>query len=87
MKIEKYKYLGNGKYKVIINKNDYIIYEDIILKYSLLTKELITEKEYVVPLISHKEQKKLTKLIKAFKESVKDKETIIIKREIKKVKE
>lgn len=45
MKIEKYKYLGNGKYKVIINKNDYIIYEDIILKYSLLTKELITEKE------------------------------------------
>lgn len=49
--------------------------------------ELITEKEYVVPLISHKEQKKLTKLIKEFKESVKDKETIIIKREIKKVKE
>lgn len=46
--------------------------------------ELITEKEYVVPLISYKEQKKLMKLIK---ESVKDKETIIIKREIKKVKE
>lgn len=44
--------------------------------------ELNTEKEYVVPLISHKEQKKLMKLIKVFKESVKDKETIIIKREI-----
>ena len=41
--------------------------------------ELITEKEYVVPLISYKEQKKLMKLIE---ESVKDKETIIIKREI-----
>ena len=41
--------------------------------------ELITEKEYVVPLISRKEQKKLMKLIK---KSVKDKETIIIKREI-----
>ena len=49
--------------------------------------ELITEKEYVVPLITYKEQKKLMKLIKEFKESVKDKETIIIKREIKKVKE
>ena len=41
--------------------------------------ELITEREYVVPLISYKEQKKLMKLIK---ESAKDKETIIIKREI-----
>lgn len=46
--------------------------------------ELITEREYVVPLISYKEQKKLMKLIK---ESAKDKETIIIKREIKRVKE
>ncbi len=41
--------------------------------------ELITEKEYIVPFISYKEQKKLMKLIK---ESVKDKETIIIQREI-----
>ena len=42
--------------------------------------ELITEREYVVPFISYEEQKKSMKLIK---ESVKDKETIIIKRVIK----
>lgn len=42
--------------------------------------ELITEKEYVVPLISHKEQKKLMKLI----EELNNKKTIIIQRQIKK---
>ena len=41
--------------------------------------ELITEKEYVVPLISDKELDKLSQLIES---SLKDKETIIIKREI-----
>ena len=45
MKIEKYKYLGNGKYKINIDNNEYIIYEDIILKYSILGKEFITKKE------------------------------------------
>ena len=44
--------------------------------------ELTTEREYVVPLISRKEQKKLMKLIKESVKDVKDKETIIIKREI-----
>lgn len=43
MKIDKYKYLGNGKYKVTIDKIDYIIYEDIILKYNILGKENITK--------------------------------------------
>ena len=45
MKIEKYKHLGNGKYKVTIDNADYIIYEDIILKYSLLGKDKIPKKE------------------------------------------
>ena len=45
MKIEKYKHLGNGKYKVTIDNNDYIIYEDIILKYSFLGKDKITKKD------------------------------------------
>lgn len=45
MKIEKYKYLGNGRYKVNIEKEEYIIYEDIILKYNLLSKKEISKKE------------------------------------------
>lgn len=45
MKIEKYKYLGNGRYKVYIEKEEYIIYEDIILKYNILSKEEITKKD------------------------------------------
>lgn len=45
MRIEKYKYLGSGRYRVSIEKEEYIIYEDIILKYNLLSKEEITKKE------------------------------------------
>lgn len=45
MIIEKYKYLGNGKYKIIIDNNEFTIYEDIILKYSILGKDTITKKE------------------------------------------
>ena len=45
MKIEKYKYLGNGKYKVIIDNCDYIIYEDIILKYNILSKDSVSQNE------------------------------------------
>lgn len=45
MKIEKYKYLGNGKYKVTIDSEEYIIYEDIILKYNILSKDKLDKKE------------------------------------------
>lgn len=45
MKIKSYKFLGNGKYKIKIEDKDYIIYEDIILKNKLLTKDELTEKE------------------------------------------
>ena len=46
MKIQGYKYLGNSKYKVIIKDVEYILYEDIILKYDLLTKN-INEKDLI----------------------------------------
>lgn len=45
MKIEKYKYLGNGKYKLFIDKETHIIYEDIIIKYNILSKEELSRKE------------------------------------------
>lgn len=45
MKIEKYKYLGNGRYKVFIDKEEYIIYEDIILKYNILSKDNVDKKD------------------------------------------
>ena len=45
MKIDKYKYLGNGKYKVRIDEDDYIIYEDIILKYNILGKDKISKED------------------------------------------
>ena len=44
MKIQGYKYLGNSKYKVIINNEEYTLYEDIILKYDLLIKD-VNEKD------------------------------------------
>ena len=44
MKIQEYRYLGNSKYKVIINNEEYILYEDIILKYNLLIKN-VNEKD------------------------------------------
>lgn len=45
MKIKKYKYLSNGRYKVCFDDKDYIIYEDVILKYNILSRENISEDE------------------------------------------
>lgn len=45
MKVQSYKFFGNGRYKVKIEDIEYIIYEDIILKYKILAKEEITKKE------------------------------------------
>ena len=45
MKVVKYKFLGNGKYRVNIDNQFYVIYEDIIIKYSILNKNEITEDE------------------------------------------
>lgn len=44
MKIQGYKYLGNSKYKVIISNEEYTLYEDVILKYNLLIKD-VNEKD------------------------------------------
>lgn len=45
MKIEKYKYIGLGKYKVIIDNKEYIMYEDVIIKYNILSKNYIEEQD------------------------------------------
>lgn len=45
MKINKYKYLGKNKYELSIDDKTIIFYEDIILKYNLLLKKEITNKE------------------------------------------
>ncbi len=44
MKIEKYKYLSNGRYKVTIDGEEHIIYEDIIINNNLLSLNEITKK-------------------------------------------
>ena len=45
MEIKRYKYLGNGKYKVFIDDDSFIIYEDIILKYNILSKDKVDKKD------------------------------------------
>ncbi len=45
MKIDKYKYLGNSKYKLLIDDMEYILYEDIIINNNLLSKKNITKEE------------------------------------------
>ena len=45
LKIEKYKFLGNSRYQVIISGDKYVIYEDIILKYNILSKGCISKNE------------------------------------------
>ncbi len=45
MEIKKYKYLGSSKYKIFIDDEEYIIYEDIIVKNNILLKKEITKEE------------------------------------------
>ncbi len=46
MKIEKYKKLKDNRYQLFLdNQNEIILYDDIILKYNLLLKKNIDEKE------------------------------------------
>ncbi|MBR6073126.1 MAG: RecX family transcriptional regulator [Bacilli bacterium] len=45
MKIEKFIKDKTNKYKVIIDDDEYKLYDDIIIKYHLLTKKDITKKE------------------------------------------
>lgn len=45
MEINKYKYKGNGKYEIIIDGKNYIIYEDVIIKNNILSKKNISLNE------------------------------------------
>ena len=44
MKIEKFIKDKNNKYKVIIDNDDYLLYDDVIIKYNLLSKKEIDKK-------------------------------------------
>ena len=41
MEIQKFKKIGKAKYKILLNNSELILYEDIILKYNLITKKKI----------------------------------------------
>ena len=43
MKINKFKKVGKGKYKIFFDNTEIILFEDIILKYDLLIKKNIDE--------------------------------------------
>ena len=45
MKIKKYTKDKGNKYKVLIDDTNYILFDDVIVKYSLLLKDEISEKE------------------------------------------
>lgn len=45
MKIMKYKRLNNGKYNIILDDRELVVYEEVILKYNLLLKKDISDKE------------------------------------------
>ena len=44
MQINKFKKIGNNKYKIIFDNTELVLYEDIILKYNLLIKKEVNEK-------------------------------------------
>lgn len=46
MKILKYQKTKNNEYKITTDKEDYKLYDDIIIKYELLLKKEISEKEF-----------------------------------------
>ena len=48
MKIVKYKKLKGNEYKLITDKEEYTLYDDIIIKYELLLKKEIDNKEFAL---------------------------------------
>ena len=46
MKIQKYIKDKQNKYKVVIDDEDYILYDDVIVKYELIRKSEIDEKTF-----------------------------------------
>jgi len=53
MKVKKYKYLGASRYKVFFNENEYTLYEDIIIKYNILLREDLTDKDFELFLLDN----------------------------------
>ncbi len=47
MKILKYKKISNGRYKVILDNSELVLYEDVILKYNLLINKEIDDNELI----------------------------------------
>ncbi len=45
MEILKYKYLNKNKYKIFTDKDEFILYEDVIIKHNILLKKEITQEE------------------------------------------
>lgn len=64
MKIEKYIKDKQNKYKVIIDSNEYILYDDVIIKYNLLMKKEIDESTF-------KELLELNEELKSYYDSIK----------------
>ena len=64
MKIEKYIKDKQNKYKVIIDSDEYILYDDVIIKYNLLMKKEIDESTF-------KELLELNEELKSYYDSIK----------------
>lgn len=77
MKIIKYKYLGSSKYKIYTDTEEYIIYEDIIVKYNILLKKDITKEELDLYLKENTYYEALYKSIKYIGIKMRSKKEII----------
>lgn len=64
MKIQKYVKDKQNKYKVIIDDEQYVLYDDVIIKYGLLMKTEITS-EYLNEIVAYNDQ------LKSYYESIK----------------
>ena len=54
MKILRYKYLSGNKYKIFLEEQEVILYEDIIIKYNILLKKEISQYELDIYLSENK---------------------------------
>lgn len=87
MKIEKYIKDKQNKYKVIIDGETYILYDDIIVKYQLLLKDKIENKEFEKIIKENDELKSYYESIKYISKKLRSKKEIyeyLTKKEISK---
>lgn len=87
MQIKKYKYLSPNKYKIFLEEDSFILYEDIIIKYNILSKQNI-EKEEIDKFLKDNEfyewYYKILSFIKFKLRSKKEIETYLLKNKQKK---